>query len=814
MFKKIQILLVRCLLALPILASSFITGSTSNYALAQESSLIWANHIGGPDTEGPRHVGLDSLGNVYTIGIFFGTVDFDPSIDVFNLTGSNNLNLFVQKLDANGNFIWALNVQAESNSAYVDSAGNTYINGSFKGEIDFDPSTSIHTLTAPTESSFVLKINTHGQFVWAKQIENSGSLVTLGIAVDTQGNVYSTGTFAGMIDFDTGSGIYNLTSNGLYDAFIHKIDANGYFQWVVKFGKNTTNDVGRGLAVDVFGNVYVTGETGPNNTFILKLDLGGNIKWLAEFASSRIGDIVLDDLGNIFLTGTLLGTTDFDPGPSEYILTSTPYNAFIFSLDTNGNFRWAEKWGGGAGWIEAHGITLDSANNIFITGAFRFEHDFDPGPSIFNLNAGSGNYSGYSGYVSKLDNNGKFIWAGAMPSDGSCSVTSIVADDNGNVYITGYFEGSIDVDPTTNVLPLTSVTKGMDLFDLFTLKLFIPPSFNRSPSVNAGGPYTISEGGSTLVAATGSDPENDPLSFAWDLDNDGIFETLGQNAVFSSAVLDGPSIQSIAVQVIDTGDLTATAQTSINILNVAPDVETITGPNDPVNVGGPISLTTIFTDPGVLDTHTAYINWGDDSTSVGTINEENGSGSVTATHVYNTPGVYAVSTTVIDKDGGIGQAFFQFVVIYDPNGGFVTGHGKINSPFGAYTADPTLAGKASFGFVSKYAKGANVPSGETKFQFKVADLNFQSTNYQWLVISGARAQYKGVGTINGTGAYGFLLTAIDGQVSGGGEIDRFRVKIWDNATGSVIYDNQLGAHDSDLPTTAVDVGNVVIHKLK
>ena len=152
------------------------------------------------------------------------------------------------------------------------------------------------------------------------------------------------------------------------------------------------------------------------------------------------------------------------------------------------------------------------------------------------------------------------------------------------------------------------------------------------------------------------------------------------------------------------------------------------------------------------------------------------------------------------------------VVIYDPGAGFVTGGGWFNSPFGAYAADPLLIGRANFGFVSKYKKGATVPTGETEFNFKVGNLNFHSTSYQWLVIAGARAQYKGVGTLNGAGSYGFMLTAIDGQISGGGGVDKFRIKIWDLGTGSIVYDNQAGDTDSVGLTTALGGGSIVIHK--
>jgi hypothetical protein len=155
------------------------------------------------------------------------------------------------------------------------------------------------------------------------------------------------------------------------------------------------------------------------------------------------------------------------------------------------------------------------------------------------------------------------------------------------------------------------------------------------------------------------------------------------------------------------------------------------------------------------------------------------------------------------------------IVFYDPSAGFVTGGGWINSPAGAYVAGPSLAGKATFGFVSKYKKGATVPEGNTEFQFHAGGLNFKSTSYQWLVVSGAKAQYKGYGTINGVSGYSFMLSAIDGQISGGGGIDKFRMKIWKTATGEIVYDNQVGALDTTDtadPTTAIAGGSIVIHK--
>ncbi|HET6681463.1 MAG TPA: right-handed parallel beta-helix repeat-containing protein [Gemmatimonadaceae bacterium] len=175
--------------------------------------------------------------------------------------------------------------------------------------------------------------------------------------------------------------------------------------------------------------------------------------------------------------------------------------------------------------------------------------------------------------------------------------------------------------------------------------------------------------------------------------------------------------------------------------------------------------------------------------------------------------VKEVCFTAKDAFGNEGAPGCTLVVWYDPSAGFVTGGGWIDSPAGAYAADPLLSGRASFGFVSKYQKGKAEPTGNTSFQFKAAGLDFMSTSYDWLLISGARAQYQGSGTINGVGDYRFILTATDGEINGGGGIDRFRIRIWDS-TNAIIYDNQAGDSDTADPVTAIGGGNIMIHKAR
>ena len=339
-----------------------------------------------------------------------------------------------------------------------------------------------------------------------------------------------------------------------------------------------------------------------------------------------------------------------------------------------------------------------------------------------------------------------------------------------------------------------------------------PP--NDPPTVDANGPFTVVEGSEITLTATGSDPNDDLLTYSWDLDNNGSFETPGQSVTFSA--VDGSATRNVSVKVTDPGGLFATDEATVTIDNADPVISDLTCPAMPVQLGTKVSTTAAFTDPGVLDTHTALWPWGNGETSEGGVSETGGSGTVAGSHTYSTPGVYTVSLTVTDKDGGEANATCeQYVVIYDPSAGFVTGGGWIDSPAGAYTDDPTLTGKATFGFVAKYKKGANVPEGTTEFQFKVANLNFHSSVYDWLVVAGAKAQFKGTGTINGEGSYKFFITAIDGDLKGKGQPDKFRIRIFGvngDGTEYTIYDNQQGEPIDADPVTSISGGSIVIHK--
>jgi hypothetical protein len=185
--------------------------------------------------------------------------------------------------------------------------------------------------------------------------------------------------------------------------------------------------------------------------------------------------------------------------------------------------------------------------------------------------------------------------------------------------------------------------------------------------------------------------------------------------------------------------------------------------------------------------------------------------SVSAPITFPSAAVRRVCAVAIDLAGNSSQESCLFAVAYDPAAGFVTGGGWFNSPAGAYTANPALTGKANFGFVSRYQPGAHVPSGQTEFQFKAAGLEFKSTAYEWLVVAGSRAQFKGTGLVNGMGNFSFLLTAIDGRIQGDG-LDKLRIKIQDKTSGNVIYDNHISVADNANPSTLVQGGSIMIHR--
>ncbi len=308
-------------------------------------NLVWAKSMGGTADDASNAIAVDASGNIYTTGYFEGTADFDPSAGIFNLTNVGGDDIFVSKLDSNGNFVWAKSMGGTSAEAGrgigLDTNGNVYTTGFFQVISDFDPGVGTFNLTpAGSLDIFISKLDSNGNFVWAKSMGGTSLEIGLSIILDSSGNVYTTGFFNSTVDFDPGAGTYDLTSVGAGDIFISKLDSSGNFIWAKGMG-GTSDDLGRGIAVDSSGNVYSTGF----------------------FSSSA----------------------DFDPAAGTFNLNSAGLNdVFVSELDSSGNFVWA-KGMGGTDEDFGIGIALDSSTNVYTTGFFGGTADFDPGVGIANL---------------------------------------------------------------------------------------------------------------------------------------------------------------------------------------------------------------------------------------------------------------------------------------------------------------------------------------------------------------------------------------------------------------------------------------------
>ncbi|MFT5645954.1 MAG: putative repeat protein (TIGR01451 family) [Aureispira sp.] len=385
-------------------------------------NLEWLKTTGSLYWDDVHGMTTDLDGNIYTTGSFSGTVDFDPGVDTFYLNPLNVYdNLFVQKLSPEGDFIWAksmggntANANAESFAIDVDDLGNVYITGIFSDSIDFDPGPNVTRLRAISLADiFVVKLDAIGNLSWAKSMSGSPCSIfcdskAASIKVDALGGVYLTGSFDQTVDFDPGSGTHYLSTQGHTDAFVQKLDSNGDFVWVHQFGSHPGDDDGTSLSIMSNGDIIVVGE----------------------FQS----------------------TVDFNPDPVITLnVTPNVKDVFILRLDSNGNLVWNKtidaartgRWNRG-------NSTVDKDDNIYVSGVFGGETDFDSGPDSLILNTLDSNVDGF---IMKMTPNGGLVWVKTFGGVESAvpEITTIDVDDLGNVYTSGTFNGKVDFDPGIGV---------------------------------------------------------------------------------------------------------------------------------------------------------------------------------------------------------------------------------------------------------------------------------------------------------------------------------------------------------------------------
>lgn len=444
---------------------------------SQTLFLSWADQIGGTGYDLVNNICTDNLGNVYSTGVFRNTVDFDPGAGTTNLISAGVQDVFITKVDANGSLLWAVRVGSTGidigNEISVDANGFVYVAGSFEGTVDFDPGSGTDNLTSQTgASTFIVKLTSAGNYVWAKTIGGNQPTSAEGLSVTPLGVVHLGGNYAGTCDLDPGAGTNTVITVGNVDMYLVELDSAGNYQWGIDFGSTGLDGVAA-VTEDVNGDIVMTGyfantcdfdPSGPtanltavgNNCFVAKYSSTGNYSWAKNLGGGGTdggADITCDFTGNVYTTGYFDGTADFDPGSGTTLFTAGTgiSDAFVSCLDASGNFSWAAQLGGASVDV-GQSIALDLSGNVYVIGRFSLTADFDPGAGTQSLtSAGVEDV-----FISKLSSSGAFVSAHKFGASGNDNGLAIALDPSNNVFAAGYFSGTTDVDPQPSTWSLTS----------------------------------------------------------------------------------------------------------------------------------------------------------------------------------------------------------------------------------------------------------------------------------------------------------------------------------------------------------------------
>jgi len=401
-------------------------------------TVEWVKGTGGELGDGGAMIQVDSQGNVFVSGGFTGFVSFDPNSNDYDFTSSTYGDIFLQKFDTDGNFLWA-KVFVTNEPQYpmieIDNNDNIYISTEFQGSIDLDPGPGedIHTCPPGNINSFIAKLDNEGNYLWGKDFQISGIdkyAIIQSMCKDKNNNMILSGVFHGSIDFDFGVDEYNVP--GPYNhGFFLKIDEDGNFQWVKTIG-------------------------GIFNYF--------------EFVKT-----VIDNSNSIIIGGSFAGPSiDFDPGNNEEILATPNVNnhdIFILKLDEFGNFEWVKKaeghyfdlvpWEGWGGDDTILSLAVDKNNNIYFTGGFCNSINFEPDTSDFILDLELEPCTEVpceiypTSFIAKMTGNGNMVWAKKFEgenklyylSSNNKSTTNLVWTNNNNeVYFGLNPYGTIEVE--------------------------------------------------------------------------------------------------------------------------------------------------------------------------------------------------------------------------------------------------------------------------------------------------------------------------------------------------------------------------------
>lgn len=412
-----------------------------------------------------------------------------------------------------------------------------------------------------------------------------------------------------------------------------------------------TTGNGRGMAFDGTDLYY----TLVDDAHIYKVSTAG-----ASLGSILVAGSASDG-GPLAWDGSALWTVDYsansftlyrvDPGTGAIlsscnIATQNPAHPAVTSAVNIGDFPDGLDWTGSTLWVSGEGANPGSSNWVV---------EVDTSCNILTawlapLTAGQGAFAGTNYGASGVAFDGVNLWH--SNAHGYQYQTDLAGAMTGLSFTTAIQLEDLAYDDVT-FAPLCALWSNEGAFEANDITAYEVPCGNLPPTADANGPYSVDEGGTVaLDGSASSDPDGDPLTYEWDLDNDGTFETVGQSPTFSTAGRDGPDSQIVNLQVCDPQAACATDSATVDILNVAPTVDA--GPDAIITSGDIFAVNASFTDPGLPDTHTATIDWGDGIVEPGSVAQGAGSGTVSGSHQYFVPATYIVQVCVTDDDGGVG----------------------------------------------------------------------------------------------------------------------------------------------------------------
>lgn len=464
---------------------NYIAGLFSLLVLAAATGLggqtlgwVWAERAGTAKDDYGQAIATDSHGNIYVTGDFQGTADFGP----FTLSSSNiyNMDVFVAKLDPDGNWLWAAsaggNGQDRGFAIAVDSLGYVYVGGYFSATMVDSVACfgDIQLTSAGGNDIFAAKLSPGGEWLWAARAGGSSTDACMGIAIDDEGNCYLTGYFLFTADF----GSTTLTSAGVesrWDIFAAKLDSGGNWLWAARAG-GTENDVGNGIALDSSGNPCLTGHfqltadfgvhtltsSGNNDVCVAKLDPNGDWLWAARGGGTEHEygyGIAMDGEASIFVTGGFRGTAAHF-GSTTLNANSSSYNdIFVASLDSTGAWQWAKRAGrGGSVSDTGYCIATNEAGLVYVAGLLRGV-DADFGPFLLSSQGND------DVFAACLSSGGDWQWAISAGGPYSDYAYGMAADYSGNVCLAGKFGGTASFGSSQlTSLPTNSGSVSMDIF--------------------------------------------------------------------------------------------------------------------------------------------------------------------------------------------------------------------------------------------------------------------------------------------------------------------------------------------------------------